>query len=132
MIRCQRVTCIIGLFSLAPDLGERALEDADLNVVRDLDEQFAVVLNLGNLADQPARGHDGIAAFDRGHHRLMGLHPLLLGSDNEKVKDTEQQDERYQTGDKLIVHSGAARVPLFGRFSREYSPVAPYCNLSSD
>ena len=118
---------------LRPDLGERALEHPDLNVVGDLDQHLAVVLDLGDLADQAAGGDHGVAALDRGNHRLVRLHPLLLRPDDQEIEDTEQQDERYQAvrGMGSFIRCDGLRAPLFGRFSREYSPVAPYCNRTA-
>jgi hypothetical protein len=71
-------------------LAERRLDDPDLDALRDLDLDL-VVDDLGDPAADAAGGDDLVALLDRGDHRLVLLHPLLLRPDHQQIEDHEDQ-----------------------------------------
>src|SRR5258705_1668408 len=91
------------LAGLGPHFGERTLQHPNLHIVGDLDHELAIVLDLGHLADQPARGDDGIAAANGFHHRLMGLDSLLLWPDQKKIENAKEQDQWHKGRNKGVV-----------------------------
>jgi len=65
-----------------------------------------MVVDLHHLADQAAIGDHRVARLGALHHRLMGLHPLLLRTDKQEIEDDEDEKER---GDLQEEARGAGR-----------------------
>src|SRR3954454_5661299 len=73
----------------AGNLHPYAVGDLDFDVRR-------LVKDLGDLADDAARGHDRIAAPHVLDHLLVLPDLALLGPDDEEPHDDENQDERNE------------------------------------
>src|SRR4029453_15000941 len=61
-------------------------------------------------AEEPCRGDDLVAQLQRGLQRLQGLHPALLGADEQEVEDGDHQhedDERPTTFHEYRTSEGA-------------------------
>jgi hypothetical protein len=55
-----------------------------------------VLVDLGDLADQPAAGDDLVALLHGVDRVLKVLHPLLLRTDHQEIKGDEDEDERQE------------------------------------
>src|SRR3972149_1788556 len=60
---------------------------ANAHVVRNLDFDLVVVDYLGDLADEPAIGDDGVATPHVLDHLLMRLPPLLLRTQDQEIHE---------------------------------------------
>ena len=110
-----RIAALLGRLALDPDLGDQRAHHPHLCVLGDLDLQFVVVDNLGNLADNAAAGDDRVVAPDRGKHRLTRLHLLALRANDKEIHNDEYQDNRQN----IQHHAGAAATSGLG-ISRSY------------
>jgi hypothetical protein len=122
-----------GSASLRPgqDLGDRTARDAHADILGDVDHERAVVLDLDHRSDDATGGQHLVAALERADHVPMGLHLLLLGSDQQEVEDHEDQQERHQR-DQIETHRGAPRLSV-GRGNQHRVPLRePGRNLPAD
>ena len=92
----SRRSLVLHRLTLGANIGEHLPHLANAHVVRDLDFDLVVVDHLGDLADEPAIGDDGVAAPYVLDHFLMRLHALLLRAQDQEIHDHEDQDERQQ------------------------------------
>ena len=63
----------------------------------DLDD---VILDLGHLAEDPARGHDAVVLLHRGDRCLQRLHALLLRADHQEIEHDEHEEERREAQER--------------------------------
>ena len=86
-----------GGLGLADDLRDGGADDADLDALSDLDGDF-VILDVGDLADDPALGHHLVATLQFSDHITLFLHALLLRAQDQEIHDHEDQDQRNELG----------------------------------
>ena len=88
--------------ALGAHVGHHRAHLPHAHAVGDLDLDLVVVDHLGDLADQPAGGDDGVAAAHVLDHLLVLLHPLLLRPQDQEIHDDEDQDERQQRHQHVV------------------------------
>src|SRR5271169_669916 len=121
------VRSFLGRFGPRQHRLDRAAHDAHLDAVGDLDDDFLALGRLGDGADDAPAGDHFVAAAERTQHRLMVLHLLLLGADQEEIEDHENE---HEGGDRHDVEAtcGAARRLRIGRCT-EHACISP-CRAS--
>src|SRR3954470_6266954 len=78
--------------ALGADLGDHRPHEPDANPVGDLDLNLGIVRHLGDAADNPAGGHDRVAAPDALDQVLVLAGLALLRPDDQDPHDDENQD----------------------------------------
>ena len=91
-------------FGFGDNLCDGGFDHPHFDILGQFDLDLVVVLDLDNLADQPALGDDLVTAAQGLDHRLMLLHFFLLGSDQQEVHDRKYQEEREKLGKRATVH----------------------------
>src|SRR5271154_3253760 len=87
---------VLDRLALGTHIGHHRAHLPHLYAVGDLDLDLVVVDHLGDLADETAVGHHGIAAAQRLDHGLVLLGPLLLRTQHQEIHDHDDQDQRHQ------------------------------------
>src|SRR6476620_7059195 len=90
---------VLHRLALGAHFGDHRAHLAHAHAVGDLHFDLVVVDDLGDLADKPTVGHNGIAAPQRFDHGLMLLHPLLLRAQDQEIHDHDDQDQRQRRRD---------------------------------
>src|SRR5579859_5115337 len=111
---CARSARLVVLYRLAfgPYVADHGTQVADPHAIGDFDLDVVVVHDLGDLADQAAVGHHGIAAAQRLDHFLMLLHFALLRPQDQKIHDHHDEDQRQEIYDHVVAAGAAAEAEL--------------------
>lgn len=84
----------------------RAFIDLDLHVIGDFERKRGL-LDVCDQTVDTAAGDDAISGFQVRHQLLMLLLPLLLGADQQKIKDHSHKQKRQKGLQQIWLGTGA-------------------------
>lgn len=84
--------------------GDRRTHSLDPDVFRQLDHDFIVAQNLDHSADQPAPGHNLVAARKLVDHFNVLANALLLRAQKKEVKNEKYENQREKRRQKITAN----------------------------
>src|SRR6266404_9723987 len=81
-----------GGIGLGEHAGDCTAQHPDANPVGDVDRDLLRIVDPRHRSDDPAPGHNPVAAPQRVEHRLLILGLSLLWADQQKIEYDEDQD----------------------------------------